>query len=75
MDLPTLVAATTPAGDAGLFTWVVFLTQKYASTFLAATWVTLYVAVIGTILGYVLGFFVGVVNQCHLLKWILEFYI
>lgn len=66
MDLPTLVAAATPAGDAGLFTWVVFLTQKYASTFLAATWVTLYVAVIGTILGYVLGFFVGVVNTTNI---------
>lgn len=63
MGLPTVLAASvTPAGDAGLLTWVAFLAEKYASTFASATWITLYVSVIGTILGYILGFFVGVVN-------------
>jgi len=58
----TVIAAVTPDKSAGLLEWVLFLLQKYSSIFLSATWVTLYVAVAGTILGYVLGFVVGVVN-------------
>ena len=71
------LAAATPAKDAGLIEWVLFLVEKYSSIFLSATWVTLYVAVAGTLLGYLLGFFVGVVNttkihpEDHLIKKVL----
>lgn len=52
----------TPTKESGLLEWILFLATKYSSTFLKATWVTLYIAVIGTILGFVLGFFIGVIN-------------
>ena len=54
--------AQTPGKDASVFTWAAFIAGKYANIFLKATWVTLYVAVIGTLLGYILGFLVGVIN-------------
>ena len=54
--------AETPGKDASVFIWAAFITGKYANIFLKATWVTLYVAVLGTLLGYLLGFLVGVIN-------------
>lgn len=52
----------TPTKESGLLEWILFLATKYSSTFLKATWVTLYIAVIGTILGFLLGFLIGVIN-------------
>lgn len=43
--------------------WMIFLTKKYLSMFLEGTWLTLYIAVIGTLLGFVLGFLIGIVQD------------
>ena len=43
--------------------WMVFLAQKYSSMFIKGTWITLYIAVIGTLFGFVLGYVVGIVND------------
>jgi putative lysine transport system permease protein len=51
-----------PTKSSGLFEWVVFIAQKYSHTFLKATWITLLVAITGTVLGFILGFIIGVVN-------------
>lgn len=60
MDLLELIG--TPTKESALWQWVAFLATKYWGTFLKATWVTFYIAVIGTLLGFVLGFLIGVVN-------------
>ena len=36
--------------------WMIFLAQKYASMFIKGTWLTLEIAVIGTLVGFVLGY-------------------
>lgn len=41
--------------------WMIFLAQKYASMFIKGTWLTLEIAVIGTLVGFVLGYIVGLV--------------
>lgn len=46
--------------------WMIFLTEKYLSMFLEGTWLTLYIAVIGTLLGFVLGYLVGIVQDIKL---------
>lgn len=61
-----LLMMGTPTKESGLLEWILFLTTKYSATFLKATWVTLYIAVIGTVLGFVLGFFVGVINTTQI---------
>ena len=48
------------------FEWMVFLAQKYSSMFIKGTWLTLYIAVVGTLLGFVLGYIVGIVNDIKL---------
>lgn len=48
------------------FEWMVFLAQKYSSMFIKGTWLTLYIAVVGTLLGFVLGYIVGIVNDVKL---------
>lgn len=53
---------STPTKDSGLLEWVFFLATKYKDIFIQATWTTLYIAVVGTLLGFVLGFIVGVIN-------------
>lgn len=45
------------------FEWMIFLAKKYMSMFLEGTWLTLYIAVIGTLLGFVLGYVVGIVQD------------
>lgn len=57
-----LAVLETPTKDSELIEWILFLASKYSGTFLKATWVTLYIAVIGTVLGFLLGFAIGVVN-------------
>ena len=36
--------------------WMIFLAKKYSGMFLEGTWLTLYIAVAGTILGFLLGY-------------------
>lgn len=43
--------------------WMGFLLNKYWNMFLQGTWVTLYVAVLGTLLGFVLGYIIGVIQD------------
>ena len=45
------------------FEWMVFLAKKYSDMFIEGTWLTLYIAVIGTIIGFVLGYVVGIVED------------
>ena len=45
------------------FEWMVFLTKKYLSMFLEGTWLTLYIAVLGTLLGFVLGYVIGIIQD------------
>lgn len=46
--------------------WMIFLMKKYANLFVQGTWITLYVAVIGTILGFMLGYLIGIVEDIKL---------
>jgi putative lysine transport system permease protein len=43
--------------------WMLFLTKKYLNMFLEGTWLTLYIAVIGTLLGFVLGYVIGIIQD------------
>ena len=45
------------------FEWMIFLTKKYLSMFLEGTWLTLYIAVLGTLLGFVLGYVIGIIQD------------
>lgn len=45
---------------------MVFLAQKYSSMFIQGTWLTLYIAVLGTLFGFVLGYVVGIVNDIRI---------
>ena len=53
-------ALTEPANT---IEWVIFLANKYASMFLKGTWLTLYIAVLGTLLGFVLGYVMGLIQD------------
>lgn len=48
--------------------WMVFLAGKYSNLFIQGTWVTLYVAVTGTIAGFLLGYLVGIIEDITLNK-------
>ena len=43
--------------------WMIYLTSKYLKMFLDGTWLTLYIAVLGTIFGFILGYIVGIVQD------------
>jgi putative lysine transport system permease protein len=43
--------------------WMLFLAQKYSSMFLTGAWLTLYIAVVGTLTGFVLGYMIGVIQD------------
>lgn len=62
--LPYL-SITTPETS---FEWVVFLAKKYSQMFLEGTWLTLYVAVIGTIVGFILGYVIGIIEDVKIVK-------
>lgn len=53
-------ALTEPANT---IEWVIFLANKYANMFLKGTWLTLYIAVLGTLLGFILGYAVGLIQD------------
>lgn len=46
--------------------WMVFLAKKYSNMFIDGTWLTLYIAIIGTIFGFVLGYLVGIIEDIRL---------
>ncbi len=48
--------------------WMVFLAKKYMNMFLEGTWLTLYIAVIGTLLGFVVGYAVGIIQDMKVSK-------
>ena len=43
--------------------WMVFLTQKFLNMFIEGTWLTLYIAVSGTLLGFILGYAIGLIED------------
>lgn len=61
----TLLSIASPTN---MLEWVIFLADKYSKMFLQGTWITLYVAVIGTIVGFVLGYVVGIIGDIKLHK-------
>lgn len=54
------------AEPSNLLEWMIFLSQKYANMFLQGTWITLYIAVSGTILGFVLGYVIGIIQDARI---------
>lgn len=50
------------------FEWMTFLARKYSKMFLQGTWITLYIAVIGTLLGFVLGYIIGLIQDSKINK-------
>lgn len=64
MDWWTLAAAT-PTGSLG---WMIFFMQKYANLFIQGTLITLYVAVLGTLVGFLLGYLVGIIQDLKISK-------
>ena len=48
--------------------WMVYLTDKYLNMFLEGTWLTLYIAVTGTILGFILGYLIGIIQDTKINK-------
>ena len=43
--------------------WMIFLAHKYSGMFLEGTWLTLYIAISGTLLGFILGYVVGIIQD------------
>lgn len=46
--------------------WMVFLAGKYSNMFIDGTWLTLYIAVIGTIFGFLLGYLIGIIEDMRI---------
>ena len=47
------------------FGWVLFLLDKYGSLFLRGTWVTLLVAISGTVFGFIIGLLVAIARSLN----------
>lgn len=60
-----ILLSTEPSGA---IQWMSFLMQKYSSLFIQGTWITLYVAVVGTVFGFVLGYLVGILEDMTINK-------
>lgn len=60
-----LMALENPSNS---FEWMWFLAQKYSDMFIQATWLTLYIAVLGTLLGFVLGYLIGIIQDIKINK-------
>ena len=50
------------------FEWVWFIAKKYSDLFIRGTWLTLVVAVTGTLAGFILGYIVGIVQDTRINK-------
>lgn len=48
--------------------WMIFLVQKYGKMFVDGTWLTLYIAIAGTIIGFMLGFVMGIIGDAKINK-------
>lgn len=48
--------------------WMIFLAKKYSKMFLEGTRLTLYIAIIGTLLGFVLGYIIGIIQDITINK-------
>ena len=59
----TVLAAATPSNSLG---WMYFLAEKYAASSWQGTWLTLYVAVLGTIFGFALGYIIGIIEDIRI---------
>lgn len=49
--------------------WMLFLLNKYSKMFFQGTWLTLYIAVLGTFIGFILGFALGVLGDAKINKY------
>ncbi|MDY2628542.1 MAG: amino acid ABC transporter permease [Lachnospiraceae bacterium] len=63
--VPGLLLAAEPTTS---IEWMIFLAKKYAGMFIQGTWITLYIAIIGTILGFILGYAVGIIQDIRISK-------
>ena len=45
---------------------MIFLAKKYSGMFLDGTWLSLYIAVSGTILGFLLGYIIGIIQDIRI---------
>lgn len=61
----TIIEVTDSSGP---LEWMLFLMAKYWNMFLRGTWMTLYVAVVGTILGFLLGYLIGIIQDLKVNK-------
>ena len=59
----TLFSITDPSNS---LEWMIFLARKYSKMFLEGTWLTLYIAVAGTILGFILGYVIGLIQDLRI---------
>lgn len=58
-----LTSGATPTSSLG---WTVFLAKKYAKMFWQGTLITLYIAIIGTLIGFVLGYAIGLIQDARI---------
>lgn len=63
--MTTMLMITTPSNS---LEWMIYLVEKYTNMFLQGTWLTLYIAVIGTIIGFLLGFALGIIGDAKINK-------
>lgn len=54
--------------SSGTLEWMLYLFLKYWNMFLKGTWVTLYVAVLGTLFGFLLGYLIGIIKDIQINK-------
>lgn len=62
---PEVLLTAQPTNSIG---WMFFLAKKYSGMFLQGTLITLYIAIIGTILGFILGYAVGIIQDIKITK-------
>ena len=60
MSVTMLTNITDPQN---MIEWVIFLAVKYQSMFFEGTIITLYIAVLGTLIGFILGYVIGVIQD------------
>lgn len=58
-----LLAVAVNGNPVNSLEWMLFLGQKYANMFIQGTWITLYIAVIGTLFGFILGYLAGIIQD------------
>lgn len=46
--------------------WMIFLAKKYSTMFAQGTWLTLYIAVAGTLIGFFIGFLIGIIQDTRI---------